>query len=230
MSLQFDLALNEEVQGDVLQEALLENGKLLLWRNVLTWHYQCWTIRKHQTVWHSPVKLFHTIFSNFHVIPLFVISSCADLCIYRHLFMLSCRFYIRWCLLHNLPQEQAPHIFFSTFLPFGFLKHSCCCDRKSRAACAQSFAPWQQATIEITRRDQSIIACSRHACIFSFFAHFPFVVNHTINATPPWRLQQHPLLFATNHNDRTFFCVNAELSTTSTSWSQHHFVDVSLTL
>ena len=30
MSLQFDLALNEEVQRDVLQEALLENGKLLL--------------------------------------------------------------------------------------------------------------------------------------------------------------------------------------------------------
>jgi len=37
-----------------------------------------------------------------------------------------------------------------------------CCVRKSRAACAQSFAPWQQATIEITRRDHSIIACSRH--------------------------------------------------------------------
>ena len=31
-----------------------------------------------------------------------------------------------------------------------------------RAACAQSFAPWQQATIEFTRRDHSIIACSRH--------------------------------------------------------------------
>ena len=25
-----------------------------------------------------------------------------------------------------------------------------CCDRKSRAACAQSFTLWQQATIEIT--------------------------------------------------------------------------------
>jgi len=25
----------------------------------------------------------------------------------------------------------------------------CYCDRKSRAVCAQSFAPWQQATIEI---------------------------------------------------------------------------------
>jgi len=29
---------------------------------------------------------------------------------------------------------------------------------KARAACAQSFALWQQATIEITRRDHSIIA------------------------------------------------------------------------
>jgi len=36
------------------------------------------------------------------------------------------------------------------------------CDRKSRAACAQSFALWQQAKIEITWRDHSVIACSRH--------------------------------------------------------------------
>jgi len=41
-----------------------------------------------------------------------------------------------------------------------------CCDRKSLAACAQSFAPWQQATIEITRRDHSIIACSRHIYVW----------------------------------------------------------------
>ena len=66
-----------------------------------------------------------------------------------------------------------------------------CCDRKSRAACAQSFAPWEQATIEITRRDHSIIACSRHIHTFLFFAHIPFMVNHTINATPPERLQQY---------------------------------------
>jgi len=38
-----------------------------------------------------------------------------------------------------------------------------------------------------------------------FFTHIPFVVNHTINTTPPERLQQHPLLFTTNHTDRTFF-------------------------
>ena len=37
-----------------------------------------------------------------------------------------------------------------------------CCDRKARAASAQSFALRQQATIEITRRDHSIIACSYH--------------------------------------------------------------------
>jgi len=53
-----------------------------------------------------------------------------------------------------------------------------------------NFAPWQQATIEITRRDHSIIACSRHIHIFLFFAHIPFVVNHTNNAAPPARLQQ----------------------------------------
>ena len=80
-----------------------------------------------------------------------------------------------------------------------------CCDRKSRAAYAQSFALWQQATIEFTCHDHSIIACSRHICMVWFFTHIPFVVNHTINATPPERLQQHPLLFTTNRTDRTFF-------------------------
>jgi len=37
-----------------------------------------------------------------------------------------------------------------------------CCDRKARAACAQSFALQQQARIEITRHDHSVFACSRH--------------------------------------------------------------------
>jgi len=97
---------------------------------------------------------------------------------------------------------------------------------KARGACAQSFAPWQQATIEFTPRDHSIIACSRHICILLFFAHIPFVVNHTINATPQERLQQHPLLFTMNRTDRTFFCVKAELSTTCTSWLQHHFIAI----
>ena len=37
-----------------------------------------------------------------------------------------------------------------------------CYDRKSRAVCAQSFALRQQAIIEFTCHDHSIIACSRH--------------------------------------------------------------------
>jgi len=36
-----------------------------------------------------------------------------------------------------------------------------------------------------------IIACSLHAYTFLFFTHISFVMNHTINATPPERLQQY---------------------------------------
>ena len=42
-----------------------------------------------------------------------------------------------------------------------------CCDRKSRAACAQSFAPRQQATIEIMRRNLSYY-CFLAPRIYSF--------------------------------------------------------------
>ena len=64
-----------------------------------------------------------------------------------------------------------------------------CSDRKSRAACAQSFALWQQATIKFARRDHYITACSRHIYVLLFFAYIPFVVKHVFNATPPERLQ-----------------------------------------
>jgi len=37
-----------------------------------------------------------------------------------------------------------------------------CCDQKARMTSVQSFTLWQQATIEITCHDHSIIACSRH--------------------------------------------------------------------
>jgi len=60
---------------------------------------------------------------------------------------------------------------------------------KAQAAYAQSFALWQQAIIEFTCHDHSIIACSRHVYILLFFVHIPFVVNHTFNATPLERLQ-----------------------------------------
>jgi len=73
----------------------------------------------------------------------------------------------------------------------------------------QNFTLWQQATIEITCHDHSIIACSCHIYIHIyiwvlFFAHIPLVVNRTFNAMPTERLQQHPLLFTMNHMDRMF--------------------------
>jgi len=89
-----------------------------------------------------------------------------------------------------------------------------CCDRKSWAAYAQSFALWQQATIEFTCHDhsprtlvvmfngsqvnigrastpRSLYYCffAPHICMVLFFMHIPSVVNHTINATPSERLQ-----------------------------------------
>jgi len=39
-----------------------------------------------------------------------------------------------------------------------------------------------------------------------------FVVNHTFNATPMERLQQHPLLFTANRTDRTFFFWRLDLA------------------
>ena len=89
-------------------------------------------------------------------------------------------------------------------------KQCLCCDRKSRGAYAQSFALWQQATIEFTCHDhsprtlvvtfngsqvnigractpRSLYYClfAPHICMVLFFTHIPFVVNHTINVLRP---------------------------------------------
>jgi len=112
-------------------------------------------------------------------------------------------------IAHSLCEGWTPHdLHILVTAPF-------CCDRKSRAAYAQSFTPWQQATIEFTCHDHSlgtlVIMFNRshvnigrastprslyyclfapHICMVLFFTHISFVVNHTINTTPPERLQQ----------------------------------------
>jgi len=124
---------------------------------------------------------------------------------------------------NNIPSFSQPTAQIARFLCEGWTPNDLhilvtapfCCDRKSRAACAQSFTPWQQATIEFTCRDHSprtlVVTFNRSQvnigrastprslfyCLFAsqictvlFFTHIPFVVNHTINATPPERLQQ----------------------------------------
>jgi len=45
-----------------------------------------------------------------------------------------------------------------------------------------------------------------------FFVHILFVVNRAFNTMPMERLQQHPLLFTTNHTDRKFFLRSLHLA------------------
>jgi len=106
-----------------------------------------------------------------------------------------------------------------------------CCDRKARAACAQSFTLWQQATIETTRQDHSSstpVITFNHSHVSMgelprhdhsigitlsllvrttyiwvlFFALIPFVVNHTFSATPAERLQQYKQILAISSGDK----------------------------
>jgi len=98
-----------------------------------------------------------------------------------------------------------------------------------QVACAQSFTPWQQATIKIMLTISLTIACSR------------YISNGVILNAHPVRGESHSQHNTTEEVATTsprFYieprqshvpCVKAELGKASTSWSQHHFVDVSLT-
>jgi len=105
-----------------------------------------------------------------------------------------------------------------------------CCDQKSRAACAQCFTPWQQPTIEIMLAISLTIACSR--CTYDgviLHAHPVRGESHNQRKTTGEFATTSPPFYNEPHRSHVL-CVKAELGTTFTSWSQHHFVDVSLTL
>jgi len=89
-----------------------------------------------------------------------------------------------------------------------------CCDQQARTASAQNFTLWKQAIIEITRRDHSIIACSRHIYLCVALCAHPNCAhpNRTFNTTSTERLQQRPLLFAVNRVYRTFFFLKLHLT------------------
>jgi len=99
-----------------------------------------------------------------------------------------------------------------------------CCDQKARTASEQNFTLWQQAITEITRRDHSIVAWSRHLYIGVALcahpicgeSHFQRNINWEVaTASPPFCCEPHlsHILF-----------VKVAPSTTFTSWSKHHFV------
>ena len=99
-----------------------------------------------------------------HLLKLPMLYSACGVCALTERIILS---YLYCCPSFMPKTESLDSLVFVSLkirqilLPFG-----CCCDRKSRAACAQSFALWQQATIEITCHDHSIIACSRHIYVW----------------------------------------------------------------
>jgi len=80
-----------------------------------------------------------------------------------------------------------------------------CCDQKFWAASAQSFTLWQQATIEITQRDHSIIACSRHIYLCVALRAHPVRGESHFQCNANWELAITSLLFAMNSIYRTFF-------------------------
>ena len=123
-----------------------------------------------------------------------------------------------------------------------------CCDQKSRAAYAQSFALWQLATIEFTCHDHSshtlllrsiidIVRSQRlHATItLLLLVHATYMYGVVLHAHPI-RGESHiqrnttgevattsPPFYNEPHRSHVL-CVKAEFSTTFTSWSQQHFV------
>ena len=97
-----------------------------------------------------------------------------------------------------------------------------CCDWIALGASMQSFTLWQQATIEITCNDYSIVACSRHICVGVVLrthtvcgeSHIQRNAKREVTTTsPPFYNEPHLL-------------VKAAPGTTFTSWSQHHFVAI----
>jgi len=88
---------------------------------------------------------------------------------------------------------------------------------KARAACAQSFALWQQATIEFTCHDHSIIACSCHICGVFLHAHPVHGESH-ISTQRHQRLQHYHEFTQENNtfirspsflSSLTFFCLTS---------------------
>jgi len=117
----------------------------------------------------------------------------------------------------------------NSLITYASLRFTRCCDRKARAAYVQSFALWQQATTVFTCHDNSIITCSCHICGVVRCAHPVRGESHdqrnangeVATTSPPFHNEPYWLyvLFA-----------KVSHTTTSTSWSKHHFVDMSLSL
>jgi len=90
----------------------------------------------------------------------------------------------------------------------------------------QSFAPWQQAIIEIMLAISLTIACSHY--IYNgviLHAHPVPGESHNQRNTTGEVATTSPPFYNESHRSHVL-CLKAELGMTSTSWSQHHFVAI----
>jgi len=109
---------------------------------------------------------------------------------------------------------------------FSHKNHLNCCNRKSRAAYAHSFAPWQLARIEMMRRNFSYYCLlTPRIYIFVLNAHPVRGESHNQRNTTGKVATTSPPFWNEPHRSHILF-VKAELGTTFTSWSQHHFVAI----
>ena len=121
------------------------------WRTLLN------ALREIVYIWsHNRWELWNPIRKADHTLP----TLCGDCAVSETFWnQIAC---LRHCTVAN--QHRGKHLpRFSS----AFCRLCCCCDGKSRAAYAQSFALCQQATIEFTCHDHSIIACS-YTVLFAF--------------------------------------------------------------
>jgi len=74
---------------------------------------------------------------------------------------------------------------------------------------------------------QSLYYClfAPHICMVLFFTHISFVVNHNQRNATREVATTSPPFYNEPHRSHVL-CVKAELGTTATSWSQHHFVAI----
>ena len=99
-----------------------------------------------------------------------------------------------------------------------------CCDQKPRTASAQSFTLWQQAIIEITYRDPSIIACSRHIYLCVALCAHPICVESHFQRNINWEVATTSPPFCSEPHLTHILFVKVAPGITFTSWSKNHFV------
>jgi len=130
---------------------------------------------------------------------------------------------------HNEFVQFAGHYLqYKDILPSIVLSQQCCEVFRSEvpSGYAQSFAPWQQATIEIMLAISLTIACSRNIYDgVTLHAHPVRGESHNQRNTTGEVATSSPPFYNKPHRSHVL-CAKAELGTTSTSWSQHHFIAI----